>query len=186
MPSGEVHHQYWKKDLPYIVGVSVVTFVVSLFLQKYYVSEFVVWYVVWYWAGRYFDPDLDLPGVTMSEGRMLRELGLLGVLLFAGTSFYAAFIGWIIKKFKIGGAIGGSHRTWLTHSIVPGTLIRVAFIDFPIYYSIDILNKLIFIILGGWLNFGLGDILAFILAQVAGLGTSDLRHILLDNANGDE
>ena len=182
MPSGQVHHSWWRHDLPYVVVLGVVLFVVGLFKSSY-ISEFAVWMVVWYWTGRYIDPDLDLTGVTMAEGRLLRELGLLGVFLFAATSFYAALIGWIIKKFKVKGAIGGSHRTWLTHSIFPGTVIRVAMVDMPIYMSVNIVNDLIALVTSVSLIFSISDILAFILAQVAGLGISDLRHITLDNSS---
>lgn len=185
MPAGPVHHEYWKRDLPVVLATSVILAVLGLFTSSYLV-EFAIWYSFWYWTGRYFDPDLDLTGVTMAEGRMLRELGLLGVFLFGVTSSYAALIGWIIKTFKIKGAIGGTHRTWLTHSIVPGTLIRVAMIDILVYSMVEIIGKLLHFLLGGYLTFALGDILGFILSQICGLGTSDARHIYLDKHYGED
>jgi uncharacterized metal-binding protein len=183
MPSGQVHHEYWKRDLPYAVGLGVVLFVVGLF-KNLYLAEFAVWFVFWYWMGRYIDPDLDLPGVTQAEGRMLRELGLLGVLLFAGTSLYAALIAWIMRVLKIK---GNPHRSKLTHSIVPGTIIRAGMINVPIYALVDMFGQLLLRSFEIYLAFAFSDILAFILAQVAGLGVSDLRHISLDkHYKGDE
>lgn len=182
MPDGATHHLYWKKDLPFVIAAGILLLVVGLF-KSLYLSEFAVWMVIWYWMGRYIDPDLDLIGVTQAEGRMLRELSLLGVFLFSFTSFYAAFIMWVFRTFKVK---GNTHRSWVTHSIVPGTVLRAGLIDIPLWAIVSTFGDWMFLTFGLVQNFASGDILAFILAQVAGLGISDLRHILLDRYSGDE
>jgi hypothetical protein len=184
MPAGKVHAEYHRKYQLLAIGVGIFAFCVGL-LYNSYICVVAVWFVIWYWAGRYIDPDLDLQGITAAEGRMLRELDILGVFLVPITAFYAALIGYIIKKFKIKGAIGGSHRTWLTHSIVPGTLIRQAIICLVISFGVNLANEITQIAFGFVFTFSILDILAGMLGQFLGLGSADLIHILLDNSAED-
>lgn len=180
MPSGEVHFAYWKKGLKVAVLVAAAIFVAGL-LYSSYLSEFALWFLFWYWCGRWCDPDLDLIGISAAEGRLLRELDLLGVFILPLTTFYAAGIGYVIRKFRIPGAIGGSHRTWLTHSLIPGTLLRCVFICICLGSVINWADFIFGYLRNGALHFHPYDLAAFGLAQFMGLGIADAIHIWLDS-----
>ena|SRR5688572_7536076 len=185
MPDGATHHRFWRRGLTVVAVSSAFLFVWGIMYNSY-VSEFAVWWLFWYWMGRYIDPDLDLLGTTMAEGRMLRELDLLGVFMVPVWTFYAAGIGYAVKKFKIKGAIGGTHRTWLTHSLIPGTLIRQALICLCLHIAVNWATFGTNVLFGGTINFHPSDVGTFLLAQFAGLGLADAIHIYLDNHYGGE
>ena len=186
MPAGVVHYKYHQSLLIPVILIGIGVFSFGIIRERYYLSEVALWFVVWYWAGRYVDPDLDLQGITMAEGRMLRELDFLGVLLVPVTAFYAAGIGYAIRKFGIQGAIGGSHRTWLTHSLIPGTMIRQLLICSILVFVLNLANRSLSALFGGSLQFAPWDLVAFVTGQFLGLGAADILHISLDNYYGGE
>jgi hypothetical protein len=185
VPDGATHYKYWKRGLAVVIPASGILFVAGIF-SNLYVSEFALWLLFWYWCGRYIDPDWDLLGVTQAEGRIQRELDLLAVFILPVTTFYAAGIGYIVKKFHIAHAIGGSHRTWLTHSLVPGTLLRCVLICLCLGSMVNWANFILGHFLNGVLVFYPYDLAAFGLAQFAGLGTADSIHLWLDHHYGGE
>ena len=185
MPSGKIHHEYHQKFLPAVAVGSATLFVVGIIVSSY-ISEMAVWMFFWYWSGRYIDPDWDLLGVTEAEGRMLRELGYLGVMFIPVTAFYAANIGYFTKKLGIKGAIGGTHGTWLTHKVIPGTLIRQSIICLVILFVVNSVNAILEQTFGGWLEFATKDLIAFLIGQFLGLAVSDTIHILLDKYYGGD
>lgn len=185
MPSGEVHYQYWRKGMMVVVPTSGILFVWGCFFNSY-VAEFALWFLVWSFCARWIDPDWDLLGVTGAEGRIQRELDLLAVFILPVTTFYAAGVGYIVKRFKVGGAIGGSHRTWLTHSIIPGTLGRCVLICMCLFTVVNWANFILGSIGLGALNFHPYDLAAFGAAQFSALGIFDGIHIWLDKRYGGE
>jgi hypothetical protein len=64
---------------------------------------------------RYVTPDWDQPTITFDEGNMLRELPVLGQILFGMSSFY-------------GGLAIKHHRSFLTHFPGVSTAIRLLYI----------------------------------------------------------
>lgn len=180
-PAGPVHHKYHQAYMPVAFAVSIAVFIAGFFVDGGYISEGAVWFLFWYWAGRYIDPDWDLQGITMAEGRMTRELDILGVFMAPVTAFYAAAVGYTIRKFNVKGAIGGTHRTYLTHSLIPGTLGRQLLICSILYFVLNLANDAVAHIIGGRLEFATLDLFAFVVGQFLGLGSADLVHIILDN-----
>jgi hypothetical protein len=112
---------------------------------------------------RYVDPDMDSFSTLAAEWRIKRELNLLGVYMAGWWTIYAAQMDWILRK--------GSHRSWLTHSILPGTLTRVIWFDLPFVFPMAWLsNKYPWVIaniypaipqvlLGQFLAFAIGDMI---------------------------
>lgn len=137
--------------------------------------EFLFWLYAHYVSASVIECDLDLLGVSSSDGTMLRKLGCFGVPIFAYWALYAAMIRYLSGLFHAGGLFGG-HRSWLSHSILPGTIIRMAFADFPIFASFWLFNKFAM----RTISISDADILVFLLAQFVALGISDGIHIWAD------
>jgi hypothetical protein len=184
MPSGDVHYRYWKAGLRIVIPTSGIVFAWGVAFNSY-VAEFAIWFLFWYWMGRYADPDWDLLGVTGAEGRIQRELGLVAVFALPVTTFYAAQVAYITKVFNIKGAIGGSHRTWLTHSPI-GTLHRCVLICLSLLTVINWANFLLGQYQIGVIAFHPYDLATFMIAMIAGLGVSDSIHIILDKLHGGD
>ncbi len=185
-PAGVVHQHYHRKwMLPFFTVSTVLAGALAIYLAETnnfslasYILEFWVWTNFWYYAGKILDPDLDLIGVTASEGRALRGGGLLGVLFYGYSSFYAALMYYLTKKFHIKG-IAGAHRSWLTHSPL-GTIIRIVFFNAPLAY----LYQMISVFLESFrifFRFANSDLLVFFAAQLLGLGIADAIHVYLDS-----
>ena len=155
MAPGTVHYTYIKRATIPVIG-----FALGLFLV------FPTWYDCWislifhFIVCRYIDPDLDAIGASDAEKRIRHELGICGAFIFGWWSTYAALMDWILRK--------GSHRSWLTHSIVPGTIIRVIWFDLPMVFPYLYLVEEVAIfsayrgvipqeILGHFLAFCIGD-----------------------------
>lgn len=180
MPDGQTHHHYWNKIRRPLTLACAIGFVSGLFYWNAYPAEFFFWVFVHYMSGRYIDPDLDLEGVTASEGRMGRELDFFGLIWRWWWMLYALLLGYIIKRLNIPGAIGGTHRTWLSHSLVPGTIIRMIFANIPFFFMINLVSDF----LPGSIEIARLDLIIYYLAQFSGLGLADIIHLTLDKKHG--
>lgn len=185
MPAGIVHNYYHKLwRFPVFAVSTVILGLFAIYLVFHnpslssYVLEFWFWTNVWYVSGSIISPDLDLLGVNVSEGAALRKYGLLGVFFFGYSSFYAALMQYIARKFKIKGLFG-SHRSWLTHSPI-GTLIRIFFINAPLAYLYQMVGMALSYGLNINLRFADSDLIVFFAAQILGLGIADGIHVWLD------
>jgi hypothetical protein len=112
--------------------------------------------LIGYWLHRWIDPDLDQIAITSAEGRMMREIPVLGSLLVGWTTLYA----WVMKLF-------GGHRSPITHFPVIGTLVRMVWLFAPvsvlIYYFMPLyFGNFIISLLWVGLGLGVGDLLHFI------------------------
>lgn len=180
MPDGTTHHAYHKAAaIPFAAAVSVVSAYAGLVLYRLgglynagYAIEFWFWSNFWYLSGRWFDPDLDGLGISSAEGRMLRELKLVGALLYGYFSLYAGLMYWLAGVLKLKGLFG-SHRSALTHSPI-GTAIRILFLDAPLALLYLGAHQLFNV------QFSNGDLLVFLLSQFIGLGSADGVHVFLD------
>lgn len=185
-PAGTVHHHYHRLwQFPVLAVSSIIGGLLAVYCLFYipsvngYVLEFWFWMNFWYYAGRVVDPDLDLIGVSAAEGRALRNMGLMGTLFFGYSSFYAALMQYVARKFKIKGLFG-SHRSWLTHSPI-GTLIRIFFINAPLAYLYQMVGMALAYGLNINFRFADSDLAVFFAAQIVGLGIADGIHVYLDN-----
>lgn len=181
MADGATHHEYWEKGLKPVAIACAIGFATGLFYAQGYPAEFFFWFFVHYLSGRYIDPDLDQEGITSAEGRMGRELGFFGLLWKWWWMLYALLLGYAIKRLKIKGAIGGTHRTWLSHSVVPGTPIRMFFLDLPFFLVLYLANTMLYKHGIGTIEFAILDLVTFFSAQFLGLGMADFIHLKLDN-----
>lgn len=165
MPDGATHLRYLKAAALPIVGVYVVLEIVHPNWWPYLGSA-----VFWYWTTRYFDPDLDQISITSAEGRMMRELPFIGFFMTAWWTLYAGIMNLVLGK--------GAHRSWLTHSILPGTIFRAIWFWLP--YSI-----LGYFLLGKGVNIFGPWLQPVLVGQLISWGLADLIHITLDRIKGD-
>lgn len=184
MPDGATHYTYWKRGLAAIIPTSGIIFAYGLAFNTY-VAEFALWLLFWYWMGRYIDPDWDQHGMTSAEGRIQREHPLLAMFVLPVSTFYVSQVYFLVRVFKIGGAIGGTHRTWLTHSLI-GTLHRCVLICLCLLTVVNWANFLLGQYQFGAIAFHPYDLATFVTAMIAGLGISDSIHIILDKLHGGE
>lgn len=180
MPDGATHHEYWNKYLTPVGIACAIGFATGFFYWNGYPAEYFFWVFVSYLSGRYVDPDLDIEGVTASEGRMSRELDLFGLLWRWWWMLYALLLSYIVKRLKIKGGVGGAHRTWLSHTIVPGTIIRMIFVNLPFFFMINLVSGT----LPGTIEVARLDLITYYLAQFTGLGLADYFHLNLDEKHG--
>jgi uncharacterized metal-binding protein len=114
MPSGKVHMKIWRHAwlLP-------ICFCAAVSIWGYPIIGALI--VIGYFLGRWIDPDLDELGLTSSEGRMMRELKVFGVLL---TMLYLPYA-YLMRFVGIGRR---GHRNFFSHFPVIGTAIRLAWL----------------------------------------------------------
>jgi uncharacterized metal-binding protein len=108
---------------------------------------------VGYELGRWIDPDMDQIGITSSEGRVVNDFKILGYFIIGYTTIYGA----IFRRY---------HRSFITHFPGVSTAIRLVYLFWWLYFTIDILyDYQIMVGIGVW----------------AGLSIADLIHYVLDN-----
>jgi hypothetical protein len=186
MPAGPVHHQWHKSLIPAVVCVAAAGEVVSFLLKEPFIAQASGWFFVWYLLGRYIDPDWDQQGITAAEGRIQRELWPLAPFILSTTTFYASSVYALVKILRVKGAIGGTHRTWLTHSIVPGTLGRMAVICTPLILMVNYATFLLSSYSNTMIVVPTYVAYPFFVGMFLGLGLADFLHIMLDNHYGGE
>lgn len=129
MADGKTHERILRQFWVIIIPLGFVLFMVS----KVKTDHIYWWYDLQYWLMvyvnfalcEYIDPDLDLLGLTKSEGDVLRtfraiHLGFLGAL-FISWSFIYAYIALLF----------GGHRSWFSHGIIVGTIGRMIWFNIP-------------------------------------------------------
>jgi hypothetical protein len=149
MPDGATHYKYFMKGYLVEIPLSVIL-------------SFWDWQVglgglVGYSLHRYMDNDLDLMGVTAAEGRMVKELPVLGNFMFGMSSIYGSFT-------------RHNHRNFWTHFPFISTAIRLFFFFFFPFIILDAYG--INFIGNGWIKFWI--------ALWVGLSRADAIHYYLD------
>lgn len=173
MPDGQTHNTYRLKFSPVAIFLSVpVTWITMLIMNYFQVDlvmmltttllSFVGYFVGYLLFAKYIDPDADLLGITSSEWRAMRDLGVLGFLIVWWMMPYAYIMKWF-----------GGHRG-ISHIHIVGTLTRVLWLAW----------------LPAWLLFKQDVSLglyttSFFLGVFLGLSLADSVHIFLDNRLGD-
>lgn len=109
------------------------------------------------------DNDWDLMGTSLSEGRLVNELPILGHILYGVSSAYGSFF----RK---------HHRSFLTHFPIVSTFIRLIWVLIIPFGYLDAWG--INFIGGGWIWFWSG--------LWMGLSHADGIHWWLDNHYGGE
>lgn len=194
MPSGPVHYSQLQKFWPVVLIANAALDLIVLACARewiWYALEFNAWSLFWFWAARYFDPDLDQPGITAAEGRMVRELGMVGILLASYFAFYAHFMNYLQRYFKFKGGYFGAHQSALTHSFL-GTVIRMVFLFLPVPYLFAIARRILYFIsdlFGLHWNYELElvsvHLFIYLAAQLLTLGYADHIHTSLDRRYGE-
>lgn len=114
MPSGKVHYKLWKRYSFLAIAAALVT---GFLTEDVVIGIFVL---VGYFVGRWFDPDLDQISITAAEGRLMREIPLIGSLIVAYFVPYA----YIMRIF-------GGHRSFMTHFPGFSTAVRILWAMIP-------------------------------------------------------
>lgn len=179
MPPGWVHYKYWKRGM-YIIPPLSIIFLIGVVSAGFTWQEFLP-YVLWtnfhYFMGRYIDPDLDVLSFTAADNRMIRELGPVGLALSAYWTVYAWLMFAIVKMFGRAHPKYGAHRSQLTHTFFPGTMIRIVFFNAPLYAMITGFEFLSSRMVMASLY---APAIPYIVGQIIGLGLADTLHIHLD------
>lgn len=149
MSDGQTHYRYFKMGYWVSVPVALFTSVVEPYIGA--------GILVGYSSGRYLDPDWDLMGTNMAEGRMVNELPVLGHYLFGVSSVYGS----IFRKY---------HRKPITHWPGLSTAIRMLFVY---TYPMSLIDS--------WGVYLFGDnSLKFYFGYWIGLSMADTIHFILD------
>ena len=151
MPSGDIHYQYYMKGYWVEIPVSLLLVLVDW--------QFSLGNLCGYSIGRWIDPDWDIMGTNNAEGRMVRELKVIGHFMYGVSSTY-------------GSIFRGYHRSFITHFPIVSTMIRIIFVGFVPFLVCD--NLGVNLIGKGWHKFWLGF--------WVGLSTADGIHWWLDIA----
>jgi uncharacterized metal-binding protein len=107
MPNGEIHLRMWRTYFPLAAASAALVLVVFQDLGL------ALGVLGGYLLGRYIDPDLDQVGITSAEGRLMRELKIVGVLV---TAWFVPY-GYAMK-----------HRSFLSHFPGVSTAIRLGWL----------------------------------------------------------
>lgn len=170
MADGDTHYRGWKAG-----SVSAITAAAGIAGLALYAGEPVLLVAAaatpaGYFLGRWLSPDLDLVGANSDESRMMRELKIIGALIFAWFSIYA-----YVMRFVGVGRKG--HRNFFSHFPVISTTIRIAWlllfplISIPIYL----------IWKNGYSEYLLLPQVVFsVLGVICGLSLADTVHYMLD------
>lgn len=192
MPNGETHYKAWRAGIRRFALSSAIGATTGILYRFYNPSPhteaitwvaffFNAWAMLAYYSGKYYDPDLDQPGVSQAEGRMRRDFSYFGYILVAWWSVYANFMGLLDAFFKTGGTFGWAHRSKLTHKTIPGTLFLFIWSHLPLYMGLLSYKSI----------FGLPDfinplsVVVYLLGTLYGLGVTVHQHIWMDNRYGD-
>lgn len=148
MPDGLTHYRYFKRFYIAIIPVSVAGGFIS--------ASVGLGLLAGYTSGRWIDPDWDLMGASSAEGRMVRELPVVGHFLFGIASTYGS----MFRK---------HHRQFITHFPFISTAIRLMFVGLPLYFilkSYDFNFRSVWFqlfVLGFWIGLSLADAIHFAL-----------------------
>lgn len=170
MADGKTHYTAWKYGSVAAVSAGVATAALGLYLGDMNVVAAGPAIVVGYGLGRWISPDLDLVGANSDEGRMMKELKIVGALLFAWFSVYAYLM-------RFAGLGKKGHRNFFSHFPGVSTVIRLAWlllfplVSIPIYFSIQ---------RGFGEYFVLPVTITCAVGVVAGLSIADTLHYVLD------
>lgn len=174
MPSGEIHEHFRKMFGIWFYIVVGLLLTIFVGLGKWLIVSMLGSALVSFYFTKWIDPDLDQIGRTKSETRMLQSFGpVLGRIFHVYWTTYAGLMHIIATAIGIAHPLYGAHRTWLTHSLIPGTLIRWIWFNLPAfsilgYYEQNLLLYMPYILIGF-----AGQLLAF--------AFGDYIHIYLDN-----
>lgn len=114
-PPGFVHHRFYNAG--YIFNIPA-----SIFFMLNRNIYFGLGYFIGYISGRWIDPDWDISSISEAEGRAIRELWILGYVIYGISSFYGA----IFRKW---------HRSFLTHFPIVSTSLRILLLySVPMWY----------------------------------------------------
>jgi hypothetical protein len=152
MSKGIVHHEYYKKSWPFVPFIAVGASGLSYYFMKNPLFSLLLLCSIplGYWIGNYIDPDFDLISITYGEGRMMRQLGILGKILFVFWMPYA----FICQIF--------GHRSVFSHWPVISTFFRLLYFFIPFwialfYWKWDIWDWEIVIFIGLLIGLSIAD-----------------------------
>lgn len=182
MYDGQIHFKWWKRGVFILPLLSIVWLIVVAATGYDTVDlwPYIIWANINYFITRYIDPDLDQLSFTSADNRMVRELWILG-MMFAGYWTFYAFCLFVIAK--LGGFAHpwmGAHRTFLSHSVPFGTIVRMLFFNAPIVVLIALIDRGLGIKLLDT-NFSPQIVIPYISAQFVAFSVADTIHLKVDS-----
>jgi uncharacterized metal-binding protein len=169
MPSGKIHKQFNDRMSGFVLMLGLGVYSITIGIANSYVSletiillvaSFVGYCVGYFLVARYIDPDADQLSLTISEGRLMREVGIFGFVVVWWMMPYAYIMKWF-----------GGHRG-VAHWHLIGTITRFMWLLW--------LPILLIVISGAQIPFLLW-ILAILSGVFIGVCVADSLHIWLDN-----
>ncbi len=136
---GAIHHLWWRRGYIIIAVICGLLMMISSMVNAFYdgvlfsALQVCIWMHIFYMIGRWIGPDSDQLMMTSGDNRMVRELGIFGIVFGFWWTMYAYLMFAIAKLGGFAHPWYGAHRSWLTHSILPGTAIRLAWFNVPIF-----------------------------------------------------
>lgn len=115
--------------------------------------------LVGYLMARYVEPDLDLFGITSSEGRMIHDFKILGAFMVA----YWVPYGYLFRE---------HHRSFWTHFPLVSGLIRMLYMSPPTLYLLYRFRLwewwMVPFTFGIWIGLSVNDALHFLADLIVG------------------
>lgn len=135
MSDGPEHYRHYKKGGKRIIFIWFILWIATMLNDNFYLymMQDCFFYAIWqyYVICRYIDPDLDQISLTSGDGRMLKEIPVLGYVFAAYWTLYSAFMNIVAIVTRTGKGHLGAHQTFWTHSRF-GTLIRIIWFNIPV------------------------------------------------------
>lgn len=146
MSSGLVHQRYHALGWVVVLPTSLISCVYS--------PPVGTGILVGYALGRWVDPDLDQVGVSSAEGRIINDFKILGYVIVGYTTIYGA----VFRRY---------HRSFITHFPGVSTAIRLVYLFWWLYFTINILyDYQIMVGIGVWVGLTLSDLVHFIVDNI--------------------
>jgi uncharacterized metal-binding protein len=117
LAKGEHHYIAWKFVWIFVIPISILSGIGIYYWESnvYYGIIFTAFILIGFFLGRWISPDWDQISTTSDEARMVKEIPVLGIVLYAFSSVYGAIF-------------RSMHRSWITHFPGLSTILRLLFL----------------------------------------------------------
>lgn len=157
MAGGKKHYADWQRGRKIVFGIVAAVSVAYPFFNVPLEITLVVLlgWVTGYWIGKYITPDFDLIGLSWSEGELMRDFKIFGVIIVMWFMPYA-----YLMRFVGLGRKG--HRNFFSHFPFVGSAIRLFWLVSPIaaawiYFNFPIYPEMGYALAGILLGLSLAD-----------------------------
>lgn len=180
MANNQEHYDAYKKG---ILTFPTIYIVLKLIDYKFniipeivlVISAGTIWQYIWFC--RYVDPDLDQVTLTGAEGRMRRELPIIGIIFILWWLIYAFLLNALAIITGTSHGRLGAHRTFWSHSKF-GTFLRWVWLNIPIVYIFQRWNLNF---TSTYMELPVYNLVIYLFTNLIVLSYGDSKHYKLDN-----